>query len=338
MPAETQRTRHEQERGQILALFAGGLTLLVLLIGLVVDGGTAFVNRRDAQNDADIAAMAGGKIVRDFYVSNSALRSPDVYAAIAARMTANDCVTGVGTPCSWSAGYIAAGEADNGNVSSTANSPIPAGTLGVIVHVSRQPRTYFLGIIGQTNWQVAADATVVTYKPTTVAPSSILPIGTIPPNPFVPNQSYVLTDGAPYGPGAFGWLSWTGGNATGILSNSICNPDNPAMTFPVNIPGEPGAHNGSAVRACLDYWIANGGQVLIPVFDTCSPCNGNNASFHVIGLATFILTGYDASGPAIRSLTGRFVGTYNGSSVPAGLGGVVPPSAGDAGAPLQLYR
>ena len=144
-------------------------------------------------------------------------------------------VTGVGTPCSWTAEYIAAAEAPNGNVSDTANSPIPAGTLGVVVHVSRQPRTYFLGMLGQSSWQVAADATAVTYKPTTAATRSLLPIGTNPPNPFVSGQSYVLTDNAPYGPGAFGWLSWTGANATGVLSNSICNSDNPAMDNDVKL-------------------------------------------------------------------------------------------------------
>ncbi len=337
MATPVQTTPGKGERGQILILFAGGLTMLVLLIGLVVDGGTAFVNRRDAQNDADLAAMAGGKIVKDFYVSNPTLRSPDVRAAIAARMAANDCVTGLGTPCSWSAEYVAAGEVSNGNVSETANSPIPTGTVGVVVHVSRQPRTYFLGIIGQSNWQVAADATAVTYTPPTASPGTILPIATNPPNPFVPGNSYVLTDTAPYGPGAFGWLTWFGNPNSDTLADSLCTSDNPEITFPQLIDGAPGNHNSSNVRACLDSWIERGTEVLIPVFDYCSPCNGSGAMFNVIGLAAFVLTGYDDSGPAIESLTGRFVGTYNGTSVPAGLG-VVPPSAGDTGAPLQLYR
>jgi hypothetical protein len=253
-------------------------------------------------------------------------------------MTANNCVTGIGTPCNWTADYIAAGKVFNGNVSSTANSPIPTGTLGVVVHVSRQPRTFFLGVVGQTTWRVAADATAVTYKPTSVAPSSLLPIGINPPNPFVPGNTYTLTDDAPYGPAAFGWLSWTGQNATGILGDSICDPDNPAMTFPVNMYGEPGAHNGSDVQACLNQWIAEGTEVLIPIFDTCEPCNGNGATMHIVGVAAFVLTGYDGSGPAIVHITGNFVGTYNESSVPAGLGGAVPPSAGSVGAPLQLYQ
>jgi hypothetical protein len=324
-------------------LFALGLTMIVLLIGLVVDGGTAFVNRRDAQNDADLAAVAGTKIVKDFYTTDSTLRSVNVYNAIDARMTANKCVVAGGTPCSWSAEFANVAKVPDSNPPTvlgavTADgSAIPSNTNAVLVHVSRQPSTFFLGIIGKPTWQVTADATALTRKVTEVGPGTILPIGTNPPNPFVAGQSYLLTDNNPYGPGAFGWLSWTGSNATGTLSTSICTPNNPAMTFPTNVYGEPGAHNGSAVRDCLDYWILHGTPVLIPVFDTCAPCNGNNASVHVTGLASFVLTSYDGSGPAINNITGRYLGTYSTSAVPAGSGTVLP-TAGDAGAVLQLIR
>jgi Putative Flp pilus-assembly TadE/G-like len=324
-------------------LFAGGLTLIALLIGLVVDGGTAFANRRDAQNDADLAAMAGTKIVKDFYLTDPNLRSSDVYAAIDARMTANHCVASGGTPCSWTADYINATvdpatgvETVLGPVASS-NSPIPPGTLGVVVHVTRQPSTFFLGIIGQPTWRVAADATAKTFKITTVEPGAVLPIGINPPNPFLVGESYMLTDNAPYGPGAFGWLSWQGGNATDTLSTSICTPDNDEMSTPLNIVGEPGAHNSSQVRYCLDQWILLGTPVLIPVFDTCAPCNGNGASFHITGFASFVITSYDGSGPAITNVTGIFLGAYSGSSVPAGSG-TQPPKLGDPGAALQLTR
>ena len=125
--------------------------------------------------------------------------------------------------------------------------------------------------------------------------------------------------------------------ANSFVANSICTPDNPAMTVPVQIYGEPGAHNGSAVRACLDQWIPNGTPVLIPVFDTCAPCNGNNASFHVIGFSSFVITSYSGSGPAINNISGVFQGTYSSSSVPAGSGNVLP-SPGDTGSLLQLIR
>lgn len=343
MPNLLDAPRPKRERGQILVLFAGGVTLLVMLMGLVIDGGTAFANRRDAQNDADLASMAGAKIVKDYYVSNPALTSSDVYAAIDARMTANGCDPASPTPCTWTADFVDGNEAVTGPVVA-ASSPIPATstggspqTVGVVVHVSRQPSTYFLGVIGQSTWQVAADATARSGPNDVAAPGTLLPIGTNPPNPFVPGNSYVLTDNAPYGPGAFGWLSWRGQNATGILENSICFPDNDAMTFPVDIVGEPGAHNGNGVRDCLDEWILRGTPVLIPIFDACEPCNGNNASFHVIGLASFVLTGYDGSGPAINNITGRFIQTYGLPSVPGGMG-LLPPSPGDVSVPIGLIR
>ncbi len=333
-PARHIRTGSDEQRGQILVIFAGGLITLILMVGLVIDAGNAFLNRRDGQNAADLAAVAGTKIVSDYYVKTPSLTSADVYNAISARMSANSCSASGGTPCTWSASYVDQNEAVLGPVVASA-SGIPYNTQGVVVHVSRQPRTYFLGLVGQTNWNVATDATALTARTTTVPPGDLLPIGTNPPQPYVPNKEFTLTDG--YGPGQFGWLSWTGDNATGILASSICYPDNPAMTLPIWVPGEPGAHNGNDVRACLDAWIASGATVLIPVFDACQPCNGNNASYHITGLAAFVLTGYDGSGPAITTLTGRFV-QYSGlTSVAAGsMSG--PPQAGDPTYFLGLVR
>ncbi len=328
------RTDPQGQGGQILVVFAGGLITLILMVGLVIDAGNAFLNRRDGQNAADLAAMAGTKIVADYYVKAPGLTSADVYDAISARMSANNCSASGGTPCTWTASFIDRNEAVLGPVVASA-SGIPYNAQGVIVHVSRQPRTYFLGLVGQTNWTVATDATALTARTTAAPPGGLLPIGTNPPQPYQTNREYTLTDG--YGPGQFGWLSWTGANATGILARSICYPDNPAMTFPVWIPGEPGAHNGSDVRACLDGWIASGATVLIPVFDACQPCNGNNAKYNVTGLAAFVLTGYDGSGPAITTVRGRFV-QYSGlTSVGAGsLSG--PPAAGDPTFFLGLVR
>ena len=54
--------------GQILALFAGAVIVIILFTGLVIDGGNVFVQRRDAQNSADLGAMAGTKRLADYYV------------------------------------------------------------------------------------------------------------------------------------------------------------------------------------------------------------------------------------------------------------------------------
>lgn len=48
----------EHQRGQILVLFALALVAIVAMVGLVLDGGGAFAQRRLEQNAADVAALA----------------------------------------------------------------------------------------------------------------------------------------------------------------------------------------------------------------------------------------------------------------------------------------
>ena len=56
------RSRPAQQSGQILAIFALALVAIVAMVGLVVDGGFTFVQKRDQQNVADAAAMAAAII------------------------------------------------------------------------------------------------------------------------------------------------------------------------------------------------------------------------------------------------------------------------------------
>jgi Flp pilus assembly protein TadG len=325
-------SRERADRGQILVLFTLGLVVMVLFLGLVIDGGFAFVNRRDGQNTADLAAMAGTKVIADYYAkTGNTLTGADVYTAINKSATTNDCSSSGGTPCTWSASYVDKTEATLGAVSSS--GAILPGAQGVLVHVNRTPRTYLLGVIGQSSWSVGTDATALTAKVPGLPGGQVLPIGTNPPQPFQTGHIYTLTLGS-NGPGNFGWLSWTGRNATGILADSICTANNPPLTFPVQIAGEPGAHNGNDVRDCLQGYVDSGATVLIPIFDQCSPCNGNNASYHVIGLAAFVLTGFVQ--PAIDQISGRYVGYSSADPIGGNYGG--PPSSGDSTIFIGLIR
>src|SRR3954471_5981234 len=49
----------DREQGQALVLFCLALTAIVGVVGLVLDGGDAFAQRRSQQNAADLAALAG---------------------------------------------------------------------------------------------------------------------------------------------------------------------------------------------------------------------------------------------------------------------------------------
>jgi Putative Flp pilus-assembly TadE/G-like len=319
---------HDGERGQIIVIFVLGLVVLVAMTGLVIDGGNAFLQRRDSQNVSDLASMAGTTAIVGFYVKDGgtpAAATTDgakVYNAITTSVAANGCHAAGATPCSWTAQYVDHTLTPLGTV--TAAGAIPSGAQGVVVNASSQPRTYFLGVIGQSTWDIGTTATTVSSSPNSVAGGQLLPIGFNPPTNLTIGQTYNITD-TTNGPGNFGWLSWTGDNATGVLAASLCRPNNPAMTFPVDIPGEPGIHNSSGVRGCLQGWVDSGATVLLPIWDSCSPCNGNNASYHVIGLAAFVLTSFTQ--PAIDQIRGHFVGYYG-----------LPSIGSDYGAPPCQYN
>ena len=80
------------QHGQAIALFALALSALVLGVAVVVDGGYAFAQRREAQNAADFAAMAGTRIVGQKLTNNppGAGTANNVRNAIQSVLAAND--------------------------------------------------------------------------------------------------------------------------------------------------------------------------------------------------------------------------------------------------------
>jgi hypothetical protein len=311
--------RGAPERGQILVMFVGGIVLLFLIAGLVIDGGTAFLSRRDAQNSADVAALAGTKQLADFYLGKAPL---DVYNTITASLDANGC----GAGCDWSARYVGARSGasfrDLGDVASGGGSP-PSGALGVKVDVTKRPHTYFLGVIGQSTWTVNTTATAISGKPSGAPAGQLLPIAMHQLANLKTGTIYALTNGKD-APGNFGWLAWAGTNSSKPLSDSICTPNNPSFTLPTSFAGDPGKSNASAVRGCLQQWVDSQEPVLIPIFDTETD-KGNGATYHIIGIAAFTITGF--SQPAVDQINGRFISTLpysEGTTVPGGI--TEPPS------------
>jgi Flp pilus assembly protein TadG len=318
----------DREDGQILVLFAGGLVALLLMVGLVIDGGTAFLNRRDAQNSADLSALSGVKRLADYYVNTVAFSSTNnVYTALQKSLSTNNCPAS--TDCTWTARYVGARSgasfADLGAVRASDTTP-PIGTLGVKVDVQKTPRTFILGILGQSSWTVSTTATAIVAKPTGAPAGQLLPIGFKDGLNLVEGQVYALTSGM-QAPGNFGFISWTGSNDAGALATAICTPNNPAFALPRFFPGDPGKTNASDVRACLQQWVDNTETVLIPIIDVVTG-QGNNTQYRVTAIAAFQITGY--SQPAVDQINGLFKGTYpytGNASVPGGL--TTPPSAGD---------
>jgi hypothetical protein len=319
------------ERGQVLIIVAGGLVIMILAIGLVIDTGIGFMTRRGSQNAADLGSLAGTKVIADHYTQNTSLDGPDVHAAIDASLAANGCESDEG--CSWTAEYVDNLETPLGTV--TEGDPMPVGTQGVAVSIARAPQTFFMRVIGLDTIAVATSATSITAAIDRLPPGQVLPIAADPPNNnFQSGEVYELTAGKD-APGNFSWLSWDGSNDPNTLATSICTPNNPEMTFPVWITGDPGKSNSDSVRDCVDYWIDNGGTVLIPLWDDVAG-NGNNTDYRIVGLAAFVLTARGQ--PAIDSIQGRFVGYYGLPSIGANYGGPPDPTGANAAYFLGLIR
>jgi Putative Flp pilus-assembly TadE/G-like len=64
------------ERGQILIMFVLAIMVIVGVVGIVLDGGAAYAQRRAEQGVSDLAAMSGGtaflNVVGDYTVKNAA--------------------------------------------------------------------------------------------------------------------------------------------------------------------------------------------------------------------------------------------------------------------------
>jgi Flp pilus assembly protein TadG len=131
-----------RDGGQVLVIFALALVAIVAMTGLVLDGGSTFVQRRDMQNVTDSAAMAAG------YAYSLGGTVPD--AAVAARSTAasNGYVNGTG-------GVTVDLSADN------------AGGAGrhFTVTITRPHPNNFAGIVGMSTWNVTTTAMTQAGRP-----------------------------------------------------------------------------------------------------------------------------------------------------------------------------
>ena len=313
------------ERGQVLLIVASGIMVFIALVGLVIDTGVGFRERRDLQNASDLGAMAGTKVIADHYLDGGRTGA-DVYGAIDASLTANDCV--VATDCDWTARYVrpdpdvAGSEIELGDV--TTGGAIPALAQGVRIDADSTPSTFFMRVVGIDEIAVGVDATAMTSSLLNEAPDGVLlPIAAFDSD-YQAGIEYELTAGEE-GPGNFGWLTWRGSPNEPTLANSLCTPDNDAMTFPVWIQGSTGMTNGRAVRDCLNNWL--GSTVLIPIWGQTNDAGGSNLNYEVISLGAFTLTDFDQHANKVK---GNFVEFYALPGVPAGYGSPPCPPTSDS--------
>ena len=124
---------------------------------------------------------------------------------------------------------------------------------------------------------------------------------------------YALTSGS-NGPGNFGWVRGTAATAPAHSRPACARPTTRPSPCPYRVPGRPGQDQRSSVRACLQQWVDNQQTVLIPiVYAPNDPANAGRLQhrrqrqqLHVLHheVVSFTLTGY--AQPAVDQINGRF--------------------------------
>lgn len=137
------RSEARGERGQILILFALAVVVIVGMMGLVLDGGAAFAQRRAEQGVADLAAMAGATAYLNTQGDN-VTRSAAADVAARSIAAANGYTTGV-----------------NGVA---VDVIVAGGTFGATVraNITDDHDNNFAALLGMPKWNVSVTAAAET--------------------------------------------------------------------------------------------------------------------------------------------------------------------------------
>jgi Flp pilus assembly protein TadG len=292
--------RRGEEGGQIIVLFALAMVAIIAMVGLVLDGGSAFSQRRAEQSAADLAALAAG---------NSLLLTGDEAVATAtARSTAaeNGFTHGVdGTVVSTSYDY----------------------TVGAIVtvDVTALHRNNFVSIVGMPTWTVTTTATARTGIPDGTthggplifsidafgADGEPLPQYADPLNPWPFGE---INNDAPETAGDFAWTNYGTGNVDSDQVRDIIEGDlviSKTIDFGEYV-GQQNEGNHTTLYTAVDVHMA-GQCYSVPVVD-------HNGTFQ--GWATFCI---EYTSKATKQVYGYFKSPWISETLTVGCeGGTCP--------------
>jgi Flp pilus assembly protein TadG len=156
-----------REQGQVLLMFALFLSVLLGALGMAIDLGMAFAERRTMQNAADAGALAGAKIVAQ---ARTAGTSP-IQSRVADIVHAN--AMRYGTITSIECTYVT----DTGAGLGACTGAIPAAATGVRVRVVEEHPTFFIKVLPGAPERVSTGARATAH---------VLKLGVARDGPFLP--------------------------------------------------------------------------------------------------------------------------------------------------------
>jgi Flp pilus assembly protein TadG len=300
-PFAVSLTDRRGERGQMLALFAICLVAIIAMTGLVIDGGLTMVQRRDQQNVADAAAMAGAY---DFATNND---SASAIARAQSNAAANGFANGV----------------DNVDVTATVNTS--SGVVYVTTTVTKPHRNFFSGVLGFGSWDVSATATAQAGQPNSVIGAMPLlfneeafPHGVGSTRELFFNEPGSGSEDVPQDASAFNWTVYCTANGNG---NDGCNGNSDTVEDLINDRGE-----STEIGLTDDIGPLNAGAHTT-LFSALASQVGNEFPVAVVsddgglvGWAMFHLSG--SVGGSTKQISGWFVApvNYKGMRITQGKG------------------
>ena len=308
MPTSSRERR--PERGQVIVVFALALVTIIGMVGLVIDGGGAFAQRRTEQKVADVAALAGANAYMNTTTTVTAATNAAI-AAARASATRNGYTHGV-----------------NGASVTVTVSLLSSGATVRVVITAPHANT-FARVMGINAWDVSVIAG---------AEAAVVDTG-VGAAPWIMNINAFNPDGTPKytsaNPIAFGEangdypvsatdLAWTDYNGSNNVNTDevrdIINGSN-VVTATIEFGQYIGQHNNGEHTALYGLVQSNLAKTVvpIPIVGPCPPGSPNPdgcfkgwALFHVIS----------ASGGSDKTITGYFLDDF--ISKPLSVGECTP--------------
>ncbi|WP_350276404.1 Tad domain-containing protein [Kribbella sp. HUAS MG21] len=328
-------------------LFAAGV--LLGMAALTIDAGRLYVERAELQNGADAGSLAVAKTCAGddgckpgtaaWYADSNATDSASTVALVCGRDAENvlpNCPQPAGNSgeCpplpTGSETYVDVHTATRTADGSSLLPPVFAQALpgnggyeGTTVHACARAQW---GPAVQSSKSLAMTLSLCAW---TQATGGTPPTFGTDVRIFVRDAPNAPTCGGMSEPGAFGWLASDGDCAASV-----------DLTQSGYVAGsDPGKNLSQACQDLLVSYVANKTPIFIPIFDTTTG-TGSGATYHLLGLAAFVLTGYANMNPLKDAIPAPFTRSScpNGATTPSCIYGhftqaLVPVSTTIGGGP-----
>ncbi len=301
------RSLFRGERGQALAIIAGGMVGLLAMVALVVDVGNAYTLQRRVRNAVDAAALAGAReLANQEETTNGQVLQAAVDYAVANGMREEDVAV-------WYA------DAEGNPLQAVPNDGFapPTSVNGVavssvLVQASGTVGTYFAHLLGVSSFTARQDSLgLVLCGACSAGSDGLFPVAVrqslFDGNGGKPESGQIYTIwGDQTAPGNFGWVSWDDSPGHTSEETLVANLSDlkRSGTWRVGdlLPTGPGVKNSQNVTQALQRWIDK--SVTVPIYDQVTG-QGANTRYRIVGFARMRLTGFNFEGRD-KYITGQF--------------------------------